>query len=166
MNRIICTCFFVGTFLFFSAIAVTPVAAHGTDYRLLDEKSAVVVEFIYSDNQPMAYAEVLVYSPENDSVEYQNGRTDMNGRFAFYPQSPGNWRIQADDGTGHLERVSIEIGTGENGGTRLRTLSDSSASYGHDHHHHGLPRTWGIVFGISLIANIFMGFYLFKGRKS
>ena len=62
------------------------VFAHGTDYRLIDNDSVVVGEFFYSDKVPMQYAEVLVFSPENDTVEYQNGRTDQNGRFAFWAE--------------------------------------------------------------------------------
>ena len=137
-------------------------SAHGTNYRILDSGPAIVVEFIYADNQPMRYAEVLVYSPEETRVEYQNGRTDMNGRFAFFPQAPGEWRIQADDGTGHLERVAIEITPGDNtnGWEGIQDRAETST-----HHHDHLPRTWGIILGISLILNVFMGFYLVKTRR-
>jgi nickel transport protein len=153
--------------LFAFSPARQPAWAHGTNYNILDSASAIVVEFVYSDNQPIRYAEVLVFSPENEKIEYQNGRTDMNGRFAFFPQAPGEWRIQADDGTGHLQRVTVQIAPDDGGEANSKSISGHfNAESGDDHHHHGLPRTWGIILGISLIANIFLGFYIFKARRS
>lgn len=134
--------------------------AHGTDYRILEPDAAMVVEFIYDDNQPIRFAEVLVFSPANDEIEHQNGRTDMNGRFAFYPDVPGKWRIQADDGTGHLERVGIEIAEADEGTEGLSPADDRSEASGHAHGN--LSRLWAVVMGLSLIANIFMGFYLVR----
>jgi nickel transport protein len=157
----ICTarlCCFLGALLIILVTGATA-EAHGTDYRLLDPESAVVVEFIYADNMPMSYAEVLVYSPENNRIEYQNGRTDINGRFAFYPEVSGQWGIQADDGTGHLQRVLIEIDPGKADKTRMGSVSGRSDSHGHQQ---TLPRTWGIVLGISLIVNLFLGLHLAK----
>lgn len=152
-------------FLILSLTLAQTALAHGTDYRILDSEGTIVVEFIYADNQPMRYAEVLLFSPEDDDIEYQNGRTDMNGRFAFYPDAPGRWRIQADDGTGHLERVSIEVGTGDAGEEGVSSASERTPAHGHDHHHNGLPRIWAVILGISLIMNLFFGLYHFKGRK-
>ncbi len=153
-------------FLFFCCLLPRKAEGHGTDYRILDARPAVAVEFIYSDNQPMRYAEVLVFSPQTDDFEHQNGRTDMNGRFVFYPDAPGKWRIQADDGTGHLERVSIDIAPGADGQAGWGGITDQSHGHDHDHIHNGLPRLWGIILGISIIINLFMGFYLFQSRRA
>ena len=96
--------------LFFWVMFSAPVVlAHGTDHRVMDNNNAVVVAFSYSDGEPMRYAGVLVYSPEDGQVEYQNGRTDLNGNFAFYPNVPGPWRIEASDGMGHKETGQIEV---------------------------------------------------------
>ncbi len=166
MRRIQWRLFLLPAFLLSPFLLPQPAAGHGTDYRILDSQTAIAVEFIYSDNQPMRYAEVLVFSPETDDFEYQNGRTDMNGRFVFYPDAPGKWRIQADDGTGHLERVSMEIEAREDGDAGRWGITERSESHSHDHFHDGLPRFWGILLGISLIANIFFTFYMLKGRKT
>ena len=169
MKHLIRTCILLWIVLFALSLSPDPAAAHGTDYRILDSEGAIVVEFIYDDNQPMRYAEVLIFSPEDDDIEYQNGRTDMNGRFAIYPDAPGKWRIQADDGTGHLERVSIEVAaddTGEDTGEEgVSSVSERTTAQGRDHHHNGLPRIWAVILGISLIMNLFFGLYHFKGRK-
>ncbi len=165
MKHLTRTCIWLWIVLFSLSLSPDPAAAHGTDYRILDSKGAVVVEFIYDDNQPMRYAEVLVYSPDDDDIEYQNGRTDNNGRFAFYPDAPGRWRIQADDGTGHLERVSIELAADNTDEEGVTSASERTTDHGHGHHHNGLPRIWGVLLGISLIVNLFFGLYYFKGRK-
>lgn len=166
MKRIQWRLFLLPAFLLPHFLLPQPAAGHGTDYRILDSKAAIAVEFIYSDNQPMRYAEVLVFSPDENEFEYQNGRTDRNGQFAFYPDSPGEWRIQADDGTGHMEKVSIEVHAGEQGEAGWKGTAARSGSHGHDHEHNGVPRLWGILLGISLIANLFLGFYMIKTARS
>ena len=153
------------TFLFAFVLAPDHAAGHGTDYRLRDSDAAVVVEFIYSDGKPIPYAETLVFSPEADEIEHQNGRTDKNGRFAFYPDSEGEWRIAVDDGTGHLERVTIEVTSGETANAKVTDAADVSGAHTHNHRKEGLPRFWGIILGLSLIANLFLGFYLVKAKR-
>ncbi len=164
MTHRVWTIFFTWTVLF--SLAPHPAAAHGTNYRILDPGAAIAVAFLYSDSRPMRYAEVLVFSPEDEEIEYQNGRTDRNGRFVFYPDAPGKWRIQADDGTGHLESVSVEIAGGEDDDARWEGVADRSEPLGHDHEHNGVPRLWGILLGISLIGNLFWGFYMLKAKKT
>jgi nickel transport protein len=133
--------------------------AHGTEYRVLDPGNAVAVEFFYSGQQPMSYAEVKVFAPEDQKIEYQSGRTDARGRFVFYPQSPGKWRILAEDGTGHQESLSLEIEEGDLAGT------DQESSESQIQRQAGLPKAWGVVLGLSLILNICSGLYFWKGRK-
>lgn len=159
--------FFVWSFLFLIVILPVTAAAHGTDHRVIDPESAIAVEFVYSDNAPLRYAEVLVFSPENDEVEYQNGRTDRNGRFVFYPDQPGSWHIQANDGTGHLEKVSVDVKGGSDTHAEMGAADNDSGDHvqDHSHSHDRIPRLWAIILGISLIANIFLAFYLSKARR-
>lgn len=151
--------------VFFLSPLPGPAFGHGTGHHILSPESAVAVEFFYSDNQPMRYAEVLVFSPENDEVEYQNGRTDINGRFVFYPNSAGKWHIQANDGTGHLERVSVDIDREKEGDSEGQGFAGISGTHGHDHSHYSLPRAWAILLGASLIANVFLGLYLIRSTS-
>jgi len=85
-------------------------SAHGTAWKLLENPDLTAVAFHYSDGEPMAYAEVLVYSPQDSEVEHQNGRTDRSGRFAFCPDMPGTWRVIATDGMGHMCEAMVETG--------------------------------------------------------
>jgi nickel transport protein len=83
--------------------------AHGLGYRIVEKKTVPVVMFYYSGGKSVSYAEVKVWSPTNDSIEFQNGRTDENGIFAFNPDSEGIWRIEVNDGLGHKVTAEYEM---------------------------------------------------------
>jgi nickel transport protein len=141
-----------------------PVSAHGTDYRILSDAPAVSAEFFYADGEPMRYAEILIFAPENDTVEYQNGRTDQNGRFAFVPNAPGSWKIRVNDGMGHAVNTSVAFK-----GPEPQAAPDAAAAAeiaDHGHHAHDMPLWSRAGFGLSVLINIFLGLYLWKGRRS
>ncbi|MFO7860798.1 MAG: hypothetical protein R6U41_06210 [Desulfosalsimonas sp.] len=141
------------------AAAAGPASAHGTDHRTVDTGPAVAVEFTYVDGSPMNYAEVLVYSPGDDKIEHQNGRTDANGRFVFYPDEGGEWKIEANDGTGHLEKALVKVSSDpgkQQEGSARQNKGGQQTGFG------GLARPWAALLGISLILNICLGFYFFK----
>lgn len=73
MKRIQWRLFLLPAFLLPHFLLPQPAAGHGTDYRILDSKAAIAVEFIYSDNQPMRYAEVLVFSRMRTSSSTRTG---------------------------------------------------------------------------------------------
>ncbi|NJL59968.1 MAG: DUF4198 domain-containing protein [Desulfobacteraceae bacterium] len=123
--------------LFFPIIA----SAHGTGYRILENSRAIVVEFYYSGEEPMSYAQVLVFSPQDRKTEYQNGRTDRKGRFAFYPDIAGAWRIGVSDGLGH--KVEAEIGSISGKPDQAESQRQSESS--------GLNTTSKVFLGISVI---------------
>ncbi|MFO7559300.1 MAG: carboxypeptidase-like regulatory domain-containing protein [Desulfobacterales bacterium] len=163
MNRI---CFFAACLW----VLVIPfnAFAHGTDYRLIGKDAVVAAEFFYSDNTPMQYADVLVFSPENDKVEYQNGRTDQNGRFAFLAETPGKWHIKVNDGMGHAVRATVTVSpgkaepktTGEAPDNLQNEISKKNNSlFG--------ETSMGIklVFGLSILMNIFLCMYVWKRKR-
>lgn len=133
------------------------VAAHGTGYRVIEEAPVIAAEFFYSDKEPMRYAEVLVFSPENSEVEYQNGRTDQNGRFVFYPEMPGKWRITVKDGMGHAVRAEIQVDSPASGSGAIKGLADKNTAPA------GTASKWlKIMFGLSVVLNLFLGMFLVK----
>ena len=79
--------------------AVT-VRAHDVVHKI-SQTSAIVVTVGYDTGEAMRYAAVTIFSPRDDTVEFQNGRTDVNGSFAFVPNIPGEWKIIVNDGIGH-----------------------------------------------------------------
>ncbi len=91
--------FFIGL-LFLLAGRVNHVFAHGANYTIAQTK-AMVIRVEYDDGEPMSYAQVKIFSPDDQKIEYQNGRTDKMGRFAFLPITGGEWKITVSDGMGH-----------------------------------------------------------------
>lgn len=141
--------------------------AHGTDYRLIGKDSVVVAEFFYSDKTPMRYAEILVFSPKNEKVEYQNGRTDQNGRFAFLAETPGEWQMKVNDGMGHAVHATVTVNsvnsepknTGEVSSKRRNELSKKK-----DFLFGEAPMGVRLVFGLSILLNLFLGVYVWKRK--
>jgi nickel transport protein len=136
-------------------------AAHGTDYRVLDDTPVVAAEFLHSDKDPMRYAEVLVFSPENKNVEYQNGRTDRNGRFAFCPEMPGKWLIKVNDGMGHAVRAEVSVDFPETESEAIKGLADKDTPAAR-----GTSKWIKVILGLSIVLNLFLGMYVMKKGKS
>lgn len=134
--------------------------AHGTGYRVIDDARVIAAEFFYSDHSPMRYAEVLVFSPENDEVEFQNGRTDRNGRFAFCPQKPGKWHVKVNDGMGHAVDAAIEVPA-----ANAQKDAADNAPENERAMVAGASKLMKIGLGLSLLINIFLGMYVWQYRR-
>ncbi len=98
-----------------AVIMLVPITilAHGIT-RTIDQGKSMVVTALYDDGEPISYASVKVFAPGKGDVEYQNGRTDKNGRFAFVPSEAGDWLVRLDDGNGHgfEEHVKVDADMG------------------------------------------------------
>ena len=94
--------------------------AHALLAKELASGDARVVAFSYSTGDVAAYAEAKLYGPDSADVEFQNGRTDAQGRFAFLPDKPGTWTIVVADNMGH--KVSHHAFRWRYGGTRGRPV--------------------------------------------
>lgn len=103
---------------------------HGVTYGICDEH-AMAVRFIYAGGEPMSYVEAKVFGPESPpDLEFQNGRTDARGVFAFVPDRPGSWQVEAWDNLGHkgsIEVIVEQSNTGLKVGSQIETINDSSA---------------------------------------
>jgi nickel transport protein len=101
---LICTVNLAITLIFAGAAG-----AHGTGFRLIPEERPLAVQFYYAGGAPMGYAEIHIRSPRSQRPEYQNGRTDGRGIFAFCPDKPGKWELVVNDGRGHKARAVIDV---------------------------------------------------------
>lgn len=130
-------------------VGTNELLAHGVVYEISKEE-AFIIKIAYDDGIPMNYAEVKVFSPGDQKIEYQNGRTDKNGRFVFFPDKAGKWKIEVNDGMGHgvITDVSIEEG-----------LKLKEKTRGH------LTRWQKILFGLSLIIGITGILFYFSARQ-
>jgi len=82
------------------------VFAHGVEGTV--QPGGLAVTWRYSTGEPMDYAKVTVFAP-GSSQPFQVGHTDKNGRFCFFPDAPGEWRVTAEDGMGHRLEVKVPV---------------------------------------------------------
>ncbi|GBC61402.1 hypothetical protein DENIS_2362 [Desulfonema ishimotonii] len=133
--------------------------AHGVGYRVLESTDrAVVVECYYSDGKPMSYAETLVFGPKDSDIEYQNGRTDRHGRFAFFPDINGTWRIETGDGMGHKVEGTAEVRAAEAGKKEAVSVAKGGTA-------EKPPVTLGAFLGVSLIFNLCCAILLMRRKQ-
>ena len=122
--------------------------AHGVKHEVFDVGTGI--KATYSDETPMAYCEVAVYAPDDDASEYQTGITDRNGCFAFVPDASGVWRVNVDDGMGHLVTAEISLDSLQVASTSVRQVGDRMSS---------------AIVGISVIFGLFGIYALLRGSR-
>lgn len=122
--------------------------------------SVALVQFAYAGGEQPTYAKVEVYSPADSKVEFQNGRTDAQGRFAFMPDTPGQWRIIMADNMGHRVEHAVDVcagqtpasesaqNTGQGNGRAKAAATVATPGVG------GFSMPLRILLGLSLLANL------------
>lgn len=83
--------------------------AHGFYYKVID--GALAIHVATGNNIAISDAKVVVYAP-GGSLAFTKGITDINGNFAFLPDSKGEWRVLVDvpsDHGSHKKEFKIEI---------------------------------------------------------
>lgn len=121
---------------------------HGVEHTVIE--GGVGIEVSYADGTPMNYSDVTVFSPLDSATEFQQGLTDKNGRFVFFPDATGAWRVTVDDGMGHAVSTDIEIREGMSVGVKEPPR---------------FSRLQGIIIGVSVIFGIFGISSWFCARK-
>lgn len=137
-------------------MACLPTAVEAHALRAVHEQQgeAILARFAYSDDRATEFAAVRVIGA--DGKEFQNGRTDARGRFAFVPDAPGTWRIIVADGMGHKVDHPVEVvAPGKPAATAGADKTETSA---------GLPMRAGL--GLSLLANLALAACLLRRRKA
>jgi len=137
---------FIILFLFF--FAPYNLFAHGVVYEVKEGKT-VIIKAAYDDGEPMSYAEVKIFSPDNKDIEHQNGRTDKNGCFAFLPDQIGEWKVIINDGMGHGVVTEVEVKEA----MKIETTAK------------GWPRWQKLITGISVIWGLMGLIFYLKARK-
>jgi hypothetical protein len=111
--------------------------AHGARCEAVE--GAAAVRAYYDNGSPMAFCDVEIFRPGEDSEAFQVGTTDCNGTFGFVPDTTGTWRAVVDDGMGHMAMARIDAGpTGIRG---------EAAGAG--------PGVRGVIVGVSMIFGLF-----------
>ena len=96
----------VWTMLLMLQIFSSEALAHGVEGTV--QPGGLTVACQYSTGEPMSYAKVTIFAPGSDQP-FQVGHTDKNGRFGFFPDALGDWRLTADDGMGHRLEVKAPV---------------------------------------------------------
>ena len=119
--------------------------------------TVALVQFAYAGGAVPTYAKVEVYSPADAKVEFQNGRTDAQGRFAFMPDTPGLWRIIMADNMGHRVEHAVDASAGQ-GAVQIAAQNQgkpsaavTSPGVG------GFALPLRVLLGLSLLANMALG---------
>lgn len=125
-------------------IAASLAHGHGVTYGIFEER-AMAVRFGYAGGEPMSYVEAKVFGPESSpDLEFQNGRTDARGVFAFVPDRPGTWQVVAWDNLGHKGSMEVVVGQ-DNAGLRFQSQAGGMKDG---------PAIVRILFALSVIGNL------------
>ncbi len=94
--------------VFPAVVFFTPafVYAHGVEGFV--ENGGLVVTAQYDTGEAMSYARVNIAAP-GAKLTFQKGRTDRNGRFCFFPDAAGEWKVVVDDEMGHRLEVNVPV---------------------------------------------------------
>lgn len=132
--------------LLFSLVSGTAYG-HGVTHGFI-HGGAVAVKLTYSGGEPFSYSQVKVFGPGDDlDLEFQNGRTDARGVFAFVPDRPGTWRIVAWDESGHRSEVTFEQPTSAQKPPASTPIAHRNSAF-------------NAFFGLSILLNITLGVLL------
>lgn len=136
----------------FVLLCVPPALAHDVETKVEFAIPSVIVRSTYAGAEPVAFGQVLVYSPANRKTEFQNGRTDANGGFSFLPDRDGEWLFVLDDELGHRKEIKIPVAQ-----SRLATGSNEAA---------GPQSTWQkMIVGLAIILGTTGMLLWWKARK-
>ena len=131
----------------------SPLFAHGVKGTV--KEGGLVVTAQYDTGEAMSYAKVKISAP-GAKLTFQSGRTDRNGRFCFFPDTPGDWKVVVDDEMGHRLEVMVPV----NEAKELKTDKQAGGSA-----ESSLSRYEKALMGISIIFGISGVFFWWKGKR-
>ncbi|MEA1949297.1 MAG: carboxypeptidase-like regulatory domain-containing protein [Thermodesulfobacteriota bacterium] len=130
----------------------SPLFAHGVKGTV--KEGGLVVTAQYDTGEPMSYARVKISAPET-KLTFQSGRTDRNGRFCFFPDAQGDWKVVVDDEMGHRLEVNVPVDKAMNLKTD-RAAGRSKSS---------LAKYERALMGVSIILGISGILFWWKGKR-
>ena len=93
---------------FLAMIFLLPPAVYAHAVRGKISAGGLVVTAEYDTGEPMSHAKVKILAP-GAKLTFQSGRTDRNGRFCFFPDTGGDWKVVLDDEIGHRLEVMATV---------------------------------------------------------
>jgi nickel transport protein len=142
------------SFLAMAAISPALLYAHGVTSRI--DTGGIVVSAMYDTGEPMDYARATVSAPDSD-LKFQSGRTDRTGRFCFFPDVSGDWKVVVDDEMGHRLEVTVQVD---------KAMSLQANPENVNSGRYFLTRYQKAVMGVSIIFGISGILFWWRGRKA
>jgi nickel transport protein len=152
-----------------------PAHAHGAGWQIEDSANTKTYGFRYTDGSPMAFAEVVVTT--KDGKVWQKARTDRIGQFSLglggtaAQDAPRELHIKVADGMGHVVQLTYQPSdttattvTAPSAGGQTAAASSATAIQGTPALF-DLPLWASILFGCSILANLFGGLLLWQRRQ-
>ncbi len=131
----------LGLIFFLTGVGLDPVWGHGA---IANVTYTLTVTAAYETGDPMAGAQVLVYSPRDGGTPWKVGETGPQGDYRFTPDTDGSWDVVIRQ-AGHGKTVTIPVGAATSGGGTL-------------------PRVAGILVGLWGLVGTALFFS--RGKKS
>jgi nickel transport protein len=116
----------------------------------VEERQSIVITVTEEDGTPCAGMSYII-SPKEGGKSVQSGRTDIQGRVVFVPESGGSWKLNAFSEHGHGTEVSFVSGEQD-------VLLSSEKPF--------FDRYARPITGVSLIFGIFGVLCLFRRRRT
>ena len=128
--------------------------SHGVFGNIVMEKG-ILVKAEYDNGEPMSYSSTKIFDSE-EKLPFQSGRTDRNGRFLFYPDKSGDWKVIVNDGMGHCLTLKTHIN---------KKLALSTINSQQNVKKSNLSRYEKALMGLSVIFGIFGILFWLMGYK-
>lgn len=141
--------------LFLAMIFLQPPFLYGHGASGEVSSGGIVVAARYDTGEPMSYAKVKISAPGAEVI-FQSGRTDRNGRFCFFPDAAGDWKVVVDDGIGHRLELIVPVDESlllKSNQQKGRSITSS------------LPHYERVIVGISIIFGISGILFWWRGKK-
>ncbi len=130
----------------------SPLFAHGVKGSV--KEGGIVVTAQYDTGEAMSYARVRISAP-GAKLLFQSGRTDRNGQFCFFPDTPGDWKVVVDDEIGH--RLEIQVPVDEVKNLKTDRAAEGSKS--------SLAKYERALMGVSIIFGLSGIFFWWRGKR-
>lgn len=83
--------------------------SHNLQHKVKEYGGIVEIILFYPDETKFSFESYEIYSPENERVPFQVGRTDKYGRIFFNPDKEGEWKINATSSDGHGKKILLSL---------------------------------------------------------
>jgi nickel transport protein len=151
----------------------TSAHAHGAGWQVEDSAQTKTYGFRYTDGSPMAFAEVVVTT--KDGKVWQKARTDRIGQFSLglgntsTQDVPSELHLKVADGMGHVVQLTYQptdaTAVPAGGQTAAGASAMTATTIRGTPALFDLPLWASILFGCSILANLFGGLLLWQRRQ-